>query len=232
MEPQIRFCTSADGTHIAYATLGEGPPLVAVNGWANNMEAFWRLPRIHACLESLSRRRRYIDFDRRGTAASQREVSGFSLDAQVADVAAVADQLHLEQFDLLGGGDGAAIAVSYATRHPERVSRLVLWGSYPWGREIAGPDAGQGLVALVRQNWSLARRAIADVVYPSGPTEQQRWFAGSLRQSVSPEVAVKCLEFQSTVDVRGYLPQVKAPTLVLHRRGDRYAPISAGRAAA
>ena len=141
MEPQIRFCTSADGTRIAYATLEAGPPLVQVSGWGGNMEAFWRHPEYHTYLESLSRGRLYIEFDRRGTGASQREVSDFSLDAQVADVAAVADQLQLEQFDLLGGTDGAAIAVAYAAQRPERVSRLVLWGSYPWGKQIAGPEA-------------------------------------------------------------------------------------------
>jgi len=232
MERQIRFCTSADGTRIAYATLGEGPPLVFVPAWAGNLESDWEDPDSRAVLESLSQRRLYVSFDRRGVGASQREVDDFSLEAQVADVAAVVDHLRLERFDLWGLLDSAAISVAYAAQNPERISRLVVWAAYPHGVEIARPGAARGLVELIRGSWSLARRALADVTFPSGPIEAQRWFSNSLRQSVSPEVAAKCVEFFATVDVRPFLPRVAAPTLVLHRRGDRNAPISAGRAAA
>jgi len=232
MEPQIRFCTSADGTRIAYATMGEGPALVNVTAWAGNLEGAWENPDSRAFLESLSQRRLFVTFDRRGVGASQREVDDFSLEAQVADVAAVVDQLRLEQFDLWGVLDGAAVSVAYAAQHPERLSRLVLWAAYPCGVEIFRPGATRGLVELIRGNWGLARRAIADVVFPSGPTDLQRWFSDSLRQSVSPEVAAECVEFFATVDVRPFLPRVSAPTLVFHRRGDRNVPIAAGRAAA
>jgi class 3 adenylate cyclase len=232
MEPQIRFCTSADGTRIAYATLGEGPPLVQVNPWGGDLGRDWGNPDCRAALESLSRGRLYVGFDRRGIGASQREVDVFSLEAQVADVAAVVDQLGLERFDLWAMVDGAAISVAYAAEHPERVSRLALWSPYPCGVEIARPGAARGLVELIRGNWGLARRAIASVVFPSGPTELQGWFSEALRRSLSPEVAAKCIEFYATVDVRALLPRVKAPTLVLHRRGNRDAPMSAAMAVA
>jgi class 3 adenylate cyclase len=159
-------------------------------------------------------------------------VDVFSLEAQVADVAAVADHLGLQRFDLWGVLDGAAISVAYAVEHPERVSRLALWSPYPCGVEIVRPGAARGLVELIRGNWSLARRAIAAVVFPSGPTELQGWFSESFRRCLSPEVAAKCLEFYATVDVRPLLPRVKAPTLVLHRRGNRDAPTSAAMAVA
>ena len=232
MEPQIRFCTSADGTRIAYATAGKGPALVLVPPWGANVEMIWELPDGRAALESLSRGRLYVSYDRRGVGGSQREVDDFSLEAHVADVAAVVDHLKLEQFDLWGHIDGAAISVAYAAEHPERLSRLVLWTAYPCGVEIVRPGAARGLVELIHGNWSLARRAIADVLFPSGPIELQRWYADTLRQSVSPEVAAKCMEFLATVDVRPFLPRVTVPTLVFHRRGGRNAPISAGRAAA
>jgi class 3 adenylate cyclase/pimeloyl-ACP methyl ester carboxylesterase len=232
MEPQIRFCTSADGVRIAYATLGEGPPLVQVGPWGVDVGRDWGSPDCRPALERLSRERLYVAFDRRGVGASQREVDVFSLEAQVADVAAVADHLGLERFDLWGMLDGAAISVAYAVEHPERVSRLVLWAPYPCGVEIVRPGAARGLVELILGNWALARRAIAGVVFPSGPTELQGWFSESLRRSLSPEVTAKCVEFYATVDVRPLLPQVKAPTLVLHRRGDRNAPISAAMAIA
>ena len=232
MEPQIRFCTSADGTRIAYATMGEGPPLVQVGPWGGDVGRDWGNPDCRPALESLRRGRLYVAFDRRGVGASQREVDVFSLEAQVADVAAVADHLGLQRFDLWGVLDGAAISVAYAVEHPERVSRLALWSPYPCGVEIVRPGAARGLVELIRGNWSLARRAIAAVVFPSGPTELQGWFSESFRRCLSPEVAAKCLEFYATVDVRPLLPRVKAPTLVFHRRGNRDAPTSAAMAVA
>jgi len=232
MEPQIRFCSSADGTRIAYATMGKGPPLVEVVGWGYSLELNWEHPNGRVCLERLAYGRLYVSPDRRGAGASQREVDDFSLESQIADLAAVVDHLQLERFDLFGWVDGTAVAVAYTAQHPERVSRLVLWAPYPCGEEIARPGAVRGLVELIRENWSLARRAIANVVFPNGPTELQRWSSNTLRESMSPETAAKYLQFQSSVDVRPYLPQVKAPTLVLHRRGDRNVPISAGRATA
>ncbi|OGO49963.1 MAG: hypothetical protein A2148_07620 [Chloroflexi bacterium RBG_16_68_14] len=229
MEPQIQFCTSADGTRIAYVTLGEGRPLVHVQLWSSNLELFWADPAVRRWLERMAEGRRYVSFDRRGVGGSQREVGDFSLEAHAADVAAVVDHLHLERFDMFASVDGAAVAVAYAAQHPERVSRLVLWAPYPRGQDFFRSEAIQGLLELVRGNWSLARRAIADVVFPSGPTEAQRWLADLLRQTASPEVAARGIEFHSSVDVTALLPQVKAPTLVLHRRGDRNVPIRAGR---
>jgi class 3 adenylate cyclase len=232
MEAQIRFCTSADGTRIGYATLGEGPPLVLVPPWGGDIGRDWENPDCRPALEGVSRGRLYVAFDRRGVGASQREVDAFLLEAQVADVAAVVDHLGLERFDLWGSLDGAAISVAYAVENPGRVLRLVLWSPYPCGVEIVRPGAVRGLVELIRGNWGLARRAIAAVVFPSGPTELQGWFSESLRRCLSSEVAAKCIEFYATVDVRDLLPRVKAPTLVLHRRGNRDAPISAAMAVA
>jgi class 3 adenylate cyclase/pimeloyl-ACP methyl ester carboxylesterase len=232
MEPQIRFCTSADGTRIAYATLGEGPPLVHVPVWPANMELNWERRECRAFWETLAQARLFVTFDHRGVGASQREVDDLSMEAQVADVAAVVDHLQIERFDLWGDNLGAAISVAYTAQHPERVSRLVLWAPYTCGEDIATPEEVHSLVELVRDNWGLGRRAIADVVFPSGPIDLQRWLSNTLRESVSPEIAARYTEFWVALDVRGFLPLVKAPTLVLHRRRVRDIPIRAGRAAA
>ena len=229
MDLQIRFCASADGTRLAYATLGDGPPIVNIGGWGGSMELVWEHAESHRWLERVAQDHVQVLFDRRGSGSSEREVDDISLQAQVADLGAVVDHLRLEQFALYGGADGCAVAIAYAAQHPERVSRLALWAPYPRGEDIVRPEAAQSMIQLVRQNWSLARRALADVVYPSGPTEVQRWFAGVNRQSVSAEMAAKYIEFHSTVDVTELLPQVKAPTLIQHRRGDRNIPIRAGR---
>ncbi len=231
MEPQIRFCTSADGTRIAYTAVGEGPPLLVVPGWGHNVELDWKQRGGHEFFESLSQGRMVASLDRRGVGASQREVDDLSLEAQVADVVAVVDRLRLERFDLLGSLDGAALGAVFAVQHPERVSRLVFWNPYTWGRGHDSP-AWRSLLGLIRSNWSVARRAMADAVFPSGPTELQVWWSDLLRESVSPETAARYMEFARGLDVRPYLPQVKAPTLVLHRRDYRDVPVSTGRAVA
>jgi class 3 adenylate cyclase len=171
-------------------------------------------------------------FDRRGVGASQRDADDFSLEAQVADLSAVVDNLQSERADLWGVVDGAAISVAFAVQNPQRVGRVVLWSAYDCGVEIVRPGAGRGVRELIRGNWSLARRTIADSTFPSGSAELRRWFSDSLRETMDPEVAARQVEFYATVDVRLLLPQVAAPTLVLHRRGDRNASISAGRAVA
>ena len=221
MEPQIRFCTSADGTRIAYATTGEGPPMVFLPGWMGTIE------RNLDFLNPLAQGRLLVTFDRRGTGASQRDVDGVSLETEVADFVAVVDCLELKTFDLLSIGEGAAVSVAYAAQHPDRVSRLVLLHSYPCGEEIIKPEAARTLVELIRGNWGLARRALAAIIVPDGPTERQRLYSNSLRESVSPDVAAKHVEFHASVDIRPYLSQVKTPTLVLHPRSDPM--ISAGR---
>src|SRR3972149_1938109 len=114
MEQQMRFCTSFDGVRIAYATLGEGSPLVNVPPWASNLELGRKHPSGRVFWEELSRGRLYVTFDCRGVGGSQRDVDDLSLDARVRDVAAVVDHLQLERFDLFGGLDGAAAGGAHA----------------------------------------------------------------------------------------------------------------------
>ena len=228
MDLQIRFCASADGTRVAYATLGAGPPVVSVNAWGGSIELYWERAEGRRMYERIAQDHLSIGFDRRGCGSSEREVEDVSLEAHVADLGAVVDHLQLEQFAVWAGADGCAVAIAYAAQHPERVSRLALWAPCRRGEDVARSEAAQSFIELVRQNWSLARRAIADIVYPSGPTEVQRWFAGMCRQTVSAEMAAKYIEFQTTVDVTELLPLVKTPTLVQHRRGDRNVPHTSG----
>ncbi len=234
MEQQIRFCTSADGTQLAYATYGEQPgtPLVLVPGFALNQELYWKLPEGKAFWGSLAQMRQLITFDRRGVGASQREVDDFSQGTLVADIAALVDHLQLDRFDLLGHDDGATLSVAYAAQHPERVARLVLWMPLAFGGDIGKREAVHTFAEMIRVNWPLARRTLAYINFPSGPIEMQRWSANQYRESISPEVAAKFVEARYEFDIRPFLPQVQAPTLVLHRRGARQVPISVGRTVA
>ena len=233
MEPQIRFCTSADGTRIGYATAGEGTPLLLVSMWGVSIEHTWQSALGgQEFTRELSRGRLLIDLDWRGTGASQREVDDLSMEAQVADIEAVVESLGITTFDLLGTGDGAAVATAFAAKHPERVSHLVLWSPYASGREINEPSGIRSLQGFTKENYRLALRAMASVACPSGPTELQIDLSKTLRESMTADMAARYLDFGLGIDTRKDLPLVKAPTLVLHRRGVRSAPLNAARAVA
>jgi class 3 adenylate cyclase len=232
MEPQIRFCSSADGTRIAYAVLGEGPPLVMVYSFGANTEAELQNPACRSAVERLAGNRKVVVVTRRGFGASQRDVEDLSLEAQIADLTAVLDALRLDRVALWGFLDATAPCVAFAARSPERVERLLLWDAFTHGAALSSENARRATLELIRGNWSLATRALADIALPSGPIEDQRWMARMFRDSITPEVAARYWQFLSSVDLRPYLPGVEAPTLVLQRRGDRTVPPEAVRAVA
>ncbi|MCH7837900.1 MAG: alpha/beta hydrolase, partial [Chloroflexi bacterium] len=232
MEPQLRFCTSADGTRIAYHTLGEGRPIVSVPPWLADGEKDMERPEARALTESLAEGRRFVWFDRRGVGASQRDVDDVSLEAQVADLIAVIDSLNLERFDLIALEDGAAVSVTYAAQHPEQVSRMVFWAPTIYGADVATTETFRSLIDLIRSNWSLARRSMAAFSFPNGPVEEQRWLSRYIREAVSAEIAAKYLDLIAGLDVRPAAALVSAPVLILHRRGQRSVPLVAGRGAA
>ena len=221
MEPQIRFCTSADGTRIAYAVYGDeqATPLVQVNSWFVTHEIFWGAGTYRSHVEGLAQGRRVISIDRRGVGASARDVDDLSMDAHVSDLAAVVDHLSLEQFDLVGWVDGAAVSVAYAAKHPERLLRLVLGTVYPRGEDGWNPEFISSLRELIHTNWSLARRMMADIVYAHAPAELRRAQAAALRKAMSPAIAAKYVEFMSGFDIRPFLSRIQAPTLILQPHG-------------
>jgi pimeloyl-ACP methyl ester carboxylesterase len=232
MEPQIRYATSADGTHIAYAVVGSGPPLIVVLSCFTNMELEWRDPEGQAWIERLADGRQLIRCEHRGCGASQRDVTDLSLDAQVADVGAVADHLQLERFDLFGAYDAAAVAAAYCARYPQRVARLVLWAPFARGMDIHASESFSAVMHLMRSNWPLARRSWGDLCFPSGPPERVRWYNDLLRQSVTSEVAAGYMEFMRDLNLISLLEQMQISTLVLCRDRDRFVPAAVSRAVA
>jgi pimeloyl-ACP methyl ester carboxylesterase len=143
-DQQIEFCTTADGVSIAYALVGEGPPLVKAPNWLGHLEYDWRTPVWRHWWEELSRDHLLVRFDQRGCGLSDWSVEDLSFAAHVGDLESVVDALGLERFALLGVSQGGAFAVEYAVRHPERVSQLILYGSYPRGRAFGGPEVSYG----------------------------------------------------------------------------------------
>jgi pimeloyl-ACP methyl ester carboxylesterase len=130
----IRFCTGDDGTRIAYAESGEGPPLLKVANWLSHLEFDWNSPVWRHWLVELSRRHRLIRYDERGCGLSDWNVADQSFDAWLRDLEMVVEANGLDRFALLGISQGAAVAIAYAVAHPERVTHLVLHGGYARGR--------------------------------------------------------------------------------------------------
>src|SRR3990172_5778267 len=182
MERQIRYVTSADGTRIACSLYGDGAgtPILMVYGWPASDEMSWGSPGGRALFETLAPGRRLVGFDRRGMGASQREVEDLSLEAQIADLTAVADHLRLERFHLLDVSDGSAVSVAYAVQYPARVGRMILCLPFARAADLKHDlQTHLSMTGLVRTNWSLARRAVASLMYPAGPPEMQRWYSSA-----------------------------------------------------
>jgi pimeloyl-ACP methyl ester carboxylesterase len=146
---------------IAYATLGQGPALVKTANWMSHLQYDWKSPLWRHLARELSRDFRLVRYDQRGNGLSDLTVEDFSLDACVGDLEAVIDAVGLERFALLGVSQGSRVAVAYAVRHPERVSRLVLYGGAARGfkhRSQGARETRAGLQGLIREGWGATPR--------------------------------------------------------------------------
>lgn len=221
---QIRFCISPDGIRIAYATSGEGPPLVKAANWLSHLEFDWNSPVWRHWLTGLSERRTLVRYDERGCGLSDWDVEAFSFEAWVQDLETVVNDLGLERFPLLGISQGGPVAVAYAARHPEKVSHLILYGSYArgWLKRARTPqqrEEAELVVKLAEIGWGRDnphfRQVFTAMFIPEGTAEQMHWFDDLQRMSTSPENAVRFLQVFCEIDVRHLAPKVAAPTRML-----------------
>jgi len=238
MEQQIRFCTTTDGTRIAYATVGQGPPFVKAANWLSHLEFDWQSPVWRHWLTGLSQHHTLVRYDERGCGLSDWDVEDFSVEAWVQDLEAVVDALGLERFPLLGISQGGPVAITYAVRHPEKVSHLILFGTYARGRykrNLTEPQVEmvETLQNLVRLGWGqnnpAFRQVFTSLLMPEGTPEQMRWFNDLQRMSASPENAYKIRLTNSYIDVSDLAVQVATPTLILHSREEAAVPFEEGR---
>lgn len=233
---KIRFCTAADGVRIAYAMVGDGPPLVKAANWLNHLELDWDAPIWAPLFRQLARDHCFIRYDERGNGLSQADAGDISFDAFVRDLETVVDTAGIERFPLLGISQGCAVAIEYAARHPERVSHLVLWGGYASGWRLNADDGlraeREAIITLVRSGWArddaIYRQIFSSTFLPGATPEELEWFNAFQRQVVSAANAARFLEVFADIDVRHRLRQIAAPTLVMHARGDRRIPLAIG----
>jgi serine/threonine protein kinase/alpha-beta hydrolase superfamily lysophospholipase len=236
-DQEIRFCVSRDGVNIAYASVGEGIPLIKTSNWLSHLEYDWHSPMWRHWWNGLGKRSRLIRYDARGTGLSDRRVEDISLDAWVDDLEAVVDASGVDEFALLGISQGGAIAVEYAVRHPERVSHLILHGAYSRGRLVrSSPEDNERAmldVSLVKHGWGKEnpafRQVFSTLFMPSATPQQLDWFDEIQRVSVTAENAARIIKACHYVDVRALAEQVLAPTLVLHSTRDARIPFEEGR---
>ena len=227
MEQQIRFCTTTDGVRIAYATVGSGPPLVYVCGWPQHLDLEWDMPFSRAFLEELAEGCTLIRYDMRGGGLSDRDVPEVSAEASALDLAAVADHLQLDRFDVVSFGLLAGpISMIYAAQHPERVSHLVLCAPYLDGAKIITPERRRALVDYAR-NFGFP---FADVVSePFLDRDEVSQVRRHQLAAAAPEMQAQLLEALFSANVEAIAPQVTSPALVIHSRQDPYIPFGLGR---
>jgi pimeloyl-ACP methyl ester carboxylesterase len=237
-EQRVRFCTASDGVRIAYATSGTGPPLVKPSNWLTHLEHDWESPVWRHWLRELSRDRTLVRFDQRGSGLSDRDAADISFEAFVRDLETVVDAMGLERFPLFGVSQGCAVAIAYAARHPERVTRLVLYGGFAQGAVARArtPQELDEATLLTRQMplyWGRDNPAFrlffAARFVPEGTPEQMHWFSELQRVTTTPETAVRLRIASAELDVTDLAPRVRAPTLVLHATGDAVQPFDQGR---
>ncbi|NEE00583.1 alpha/beta fold hydrolase [Phytoactinopolyspora halotolerans] len=237
-EQEIRFRTAADGTRLAYATMGSGPPLVKAANWLSHLDYDWHSPVWRHWLTELSSRFTLIRYDERGCGLSDWEVPRFSFDAWVDDLETVVDAAGLDRFPLLGISQGGPVAIAYAVRHPERVSHLVLFGSYAQGRRkraVTSSDVElvEAMIDLVRLGWErptpIYRQMFAASFLPDGTQSEWRVFDDLQVRSCSPENAWRFMNEFADIDVVDLAPQVTAPTLIIGARHDQVGPFQESR---
>ncbi len=237
---RIGFCEVRDGTKIAYATVGSGPPLLKAANWLNHLEFDWASPIWGRSFAAIARYRTFVRYDERGCGLSDWGVDDLSFDAFVEDLEAVADKLGLERFPLLGISQGCAVSIEYAVRHPERVSGLVLVSGYAAGwRHLASPDEQarrEAVLALTEVGWGTDnpayRHIFSQTFMPDASAADLAWFDEFQRQTTSPHNAVRFQDAFGHIDVRHRLAEVQAPTIVLHAKYDQRIPLDLGRAVA
>jgi class 3 adenylate cyclase/pimeloyl-ACP methyl ester carboxylesterase len=212
VEPRFAFCTSVDGTRIAYAVFGEGPPLFFANTWVLSMSSQFAWPEARAFFDDLAERATVVMFDRRGTGASTREVEDISPQAEAEDLRAVADAAGLREFPLFSDATSTAATVQFANTYPERVQRIILFAPHAsYYEKRQGPLTA----ASFRDDWSYARRVWAGLVYRDGPVAMQRAFSQAVKETATADMAAR--RFELAIDLDPALGSVQQPVLLLQR---------------
>ncbi len=217
MEPRIQYVETKDGVSIAYCTLGEGMPFVYMPFPISHLQLDWEIPEFRSWYERLANNRQLVRYDGRGRGLSDRKVIEFSVDAGVRDLEAVLGRLSLERIALFASATSGPVGITYAARHPERVSHLILFNSAARTEDFTGGPQAEALLQLASANWEMFTETFAHVALGWSAGEPARRYAAIMRESVTQEFVQSFLAAPE-FDVTELLTQVRSPTLVLHGR--------------
>ena len=225
----VCFFKNRDGHRIAYADEGQGPLLVLPAWWVSHLERNAEDPDFRRFFKALSERLRVVRYDRLGVGLSDRVSRAVTPAAELSDLEALVEHLGSKSVHLFAFSCGGPTALAFATRHPERVGKIILYGSYLEGAKLAKDKVKLALAALVRAHWGLGSNALADMFFPGANAAMQRAFCALQRDSADAETAARLLELTYELDASPFVESIRAPVLVLHRQGDRAIPYEEGR---
>ena len=233
---EITFCRACDGVSLAVSSCGDGPPVVKVGTWLTHVELDWRTPVWGPLYARLAQQFRLIHYDPRGCGLSELNAAEISFEGFVRDLEFVVDSCRLERFSLVCFSQGAAVGAAFAARHPGRIERIVMSGGFPLGWRKRGNPAEiatrEAMVTLIRHGWDqdnpAFRRIFNTRMWPDLTAEQMAAFDELQRCAATPESAVRIQLVTADLDVVGLLPQLAAPTLVIHSRDDGSIPREMG----
>lgn len=236
---KIQFCTAADGVRLAHMSVGKGTPVVKAGSWMSNLAKDWDTPTWSPIYRALEKQHQFIRYDQRGCGLSDRQPGAFKYEDWVTDLETVVDANNLERFALFGMSQGAAVAVDYAARHPERVSHLILFGAFPvgWRHGTTGaantPRETRAMIEMGMVGWDkddpAILRLLSVLFMPTADVSELLWFSNYLRETTTRETARRSLYLAGDIDITEQLAKVQAPTLVAHSLGDKTIPVSASR---
>ena len=232
---RVRFAGSDDGTRIAWAASGSGPPLLRAGHWLSHLELDWQSPVWRPLLEALGRAHRLVRYDQRGTGLSDRGARNFGLDDLVSDLSAVADAASPDQpLMVFAASQSVPVAIRFAAANPDRVARLVLYGGFAAGSHAIGEPRAmartEALLEMVRAGWgqpeSAFMRATATLFAPGATPEQLDSLLHMQRATADAETATALRRAMARFDVRADLAQLAVPVLVIHARHDAVQPFA------
>ena len=228
----IRYCRLPNGRHIAWSSAGDGYPLVRSLGWFTNLEMEWDSPVANPFWQKLANRCQLIRYDGRGMGLSDRDVEEFSPATRLEDLEAVIEASGVEKCALMGMSEGGSTAILYAAKYPDRVSHLILWGSFLVAPKLEDIPQYVPIARQIPKYWGSESAALhhmfTALFLPEGNAMQNKQFNEMQRTSATPETAFAFQKSIGDVDVREIASEVNIPALVMHRKGDLVIPVKYG----
>ncbi|MFF0491079.1 alpha/beta fold hydrolase [Nocardia sp. NPDC004068] len=228
VEDQVVRHVRTVGGDVAYSAVGSGPALLIGGWWCSHLALNWEDPLFRGYLSRLADRFTVIRYDQPGRGLSGGGGAPLELDAEIAVTTDLLDALGVERVAILGASSGGAVAAGLAARLPRRVHRLVLYGAFARGTDLAPEAARRAMVDTIATHWGLGSRLLADVFVPGADNAERKRFAQFQRLSATADQAARSLAATYALDATNHLAAVRIPTTVLHRRDDRAVPFPLG----